>query len=488
MNTTKKMQVEHRTNSINSLFLLRRKLSSSKAKSVMIMLLFVLLPFSATSNTDDGYDFEVDGIYYKIIEDEASVIYKNHVYEPHIDYYENDYTGDVIIPASVTYDGKTYSVTSIYERAFSSCFGMTSVTLPNTITSIGHNAFDGCSGLTSIEIPNSVTFVGYGAFSDCSELTEVSTTDIAAWCSINFGDYYANPLVYAHHLYLNGTEVTDLTIPETVTAIGLNAFSGCKGLISLEVPNSVTSIGYSAFYGCSGLTWARIGNSVTSIDNATFMHCTSLSSVTLGSAVTAIGQNAFDGCTSLKSIRIPDSVTSIGNNAFNGCSGLTTVSIGNSVNDIRSYAFYNCTSLSTVDIGKSVRDIGKNAFQNAPAIETITCRAIYPAWWEDMSMFSSGVYEHAQLHVPEGSEGAYKADHYWGQFLTIIGDVNEENPDGDVNGDGEVTIADANSVIDVVIMGGNAGHTRIPATDVNGDGEVSIADVNAIIDIILKND
>ena len=89
------------------------------------------------------------------------------------------------------------------------------------------------------------------------------------------------------------------------------------------------------------------------------------------------------------------------------------------------------------------------------------------------------------IHVPVGSEGAYQADHYWGQFLTIIGDVIEVNP-GEVNGDGEINIADVNNVIDIVVMGGNGGHTRIPAVDVNNDGEVNIADVNAIIDMILS--
>ena len=99
--------------------------------------------------------------------------------------------------------------------------------------------------------------------------------------------------------------------------------------------------------------------------------------------------------------------------------------------------------------------------------------------------FDERCYETATLHVPVSAVEGYRNAPVWNRFVHI--QAIDILP-GDVDGDGEVTIGDANSVIDVVIMGGNNGHTRIPAADVNGDGEVSIADVNAIIDIILKND
>ena len=107
-------------------------------------------------------------------------------------------------------------------------------------------------------------------------------------------------------------------------------------------------------------------------------------------------------------------------------------------------------------------------------------------------MFTTNVYNHTPLHVPIGCEWAYMANQYWGQFLTIIGDVDDDLKYG-INGDGEISIADANGVIEIVIMGGNSGHTRLPAYegevvgDVNGDGEITIADVNAIIEIILSH-
>ena len=143
------------------------------------------------------------------------------------------------------------SVTSIGNYAFSYCSGLTSVTIGNSVTSIGTEAFYYCDGLTSVTIGNSVTSIGSSAFGYCSGLKEVHISDIAAWCNIEFS---SNPLYYAHHLYMNGEEVTDLIIPEGVTAIKKLAFNGCSGLTSVTIPNSVTSIGDYAFNRCSGLT------------------------------------------------------------------------------------------------------------------------------------------------------------------------------------------------------------------------------------------
>ncbi len=154
------------------------------------------------------------------------------------------------------------SVTSIGDRAFMACSGLTSVTIPDSVTSIGRSAFSGCSGLTSVTIGSGVTSIGQEAFSGCSGLTRVDITDLAAWCKIDFGNAYANPLSYAHHLYLDGEEVTTLTIPNDVTEIQYNAFSYCDGLTSVTIPDSVTSIEQYAFWSCTKLTDIRFKGTV----------------------------------------------------------------------------------------------------------------------------------------------------------------------------------------------------------------------------------
>ena len=127
---------------------------------------------------------------------------------------------------------------------------MTKAIIENGVTSIGDYTFYKCSGLTSITIPNSVTSIGDNAFSGCSGLASVHISDLAAWCNISFAYQESNPLYYAHHLYMNGKEVTNLVIPNGVTRIGNYVFLNCSGLISVTIPNSVTSIGFAAFGGC----------------------------------------------------------------------------------------------------------------------------------------------------------------------------------------------------------------------------------------------
>ena len=293
--------------------------------------------------------------------------YSNPLYYAHHLYLNGIEVTDLTIPNSVT---------SIGNYAFYGCSGLTNVTIPNSVTSIGESTFYGCSGLNSVTIPNSVTSIGNYAFYGCSGLTSVMISDIASWCNISFSNYYSNPLSYAHHLYLNGIEVTDLTIPNSFTSIGNYAFNGCSGLNSVTIPNSVTSIGTSAFSECSGLNSVTIPNSVTSIGAYAFKGCSGLTDMTIPNSVTAIGNYVFYGCSGLNSVTIPYSVTTIGAYAFYGCSGLASVTIPNSVTTIGNYAFNGCSGLNSVTIGNSVTSIGNYAFQGCTALDVLNYNAV----------------------------------------------------------------------------------------------------------------
>ena len=233
-----------------------------------------------------AYDIEVDGIYYNItsLTDLTAEVTKG----------DNGYSGDIIIPSTITYKSKTLTVTSIGDRAFRDCFGLTSIVIPNSVTSIGEYAFYGCSNLTSVVIPNSVTNIGEKAFYHCSSLgsvvipntvtyignwafygcdniSEVHINSLTAWCNIEF--YYAtsNPLYYAGNLYLNGELVTELIIPDDVTEIKNYAFYCCESITSVVIPNSVTSIGVGAFLECKALEYIYVMTETPpSVKNDTF--------------------------------------------------------------------------------------------------------------------------------------------------------------------------------------------------------------------------
>ena len=255
-------------------------------------------------------------------------------------------------------------IRGIANDAFSGCSELTSVTISSGVTSIGAYAFYLCSGLTSVTIPDSVTCIGSNAFTDCSGLAEVHISDLAAWCGISFESSTANPCHYAHRLFLNGEEITDLVIPDSVTSLSDYAFYGCSGLTSVTIPDSVTSIGYCAFYGCSGLTSVTIPDSVTNIGEYAFSGCSGLTSVTIPDSVTSIGNYAFNNCSGLTAITIPDSVAEIGRYAFCGCSGVSSLIIPDSVVSLEEGAFEACSGLKTIILGDGITSLSGFRFSS----------------------------------------------------------------------------------------------------------------------------
>lgn len=159
------------------------------------------------------------------------------------------YKGDVVIPKSIDYGGKTYTVTTIAYAAFMFSEEMTSVTIPNSVTVIEEQAFYGCTGLTSVHIPASVSKLSAEAFRCCSGLASI-TVDGDNGRYDSRGGCNAVIETETNTLLCGGVNTH---IPATVEAIGDYAFSGCRALASVSIPESVTSIGQYTFYGCTGM-------------------------------------------------------------------------------------------------------------------------------------------------------------------------------------------------------------------------------------------
>ena len=272
-----------RLSQLLSMLLITGVTKKTRMKSMKLFVAFTAMFLPVLANADP---VEIDKIWYNLNEE-------NHIAEVRKN--PNGYSGDIIIPTEITYQGNKYTVTSIGDNAFYSCFDLISVTIPNSVTSIGdkafacntskkshltsvnipesvtsigEGAFDLCSSLTSITIPKSVKSIGSCLFYGCSSLTSVYISDITTWLNMGFTivrkswdydygdpvcfyeyDYSSNPLTHGAHLFLNGEEIQDLVIPEGVTSIPRTAFYGCN-ISSVTIPKSLKSIGYKAFYGC----------------------------------------------------------------------------------------------------------------------------------------------------------------------------------------------------------------------------------------------
>lgn len=313
--------------------------------------------------------FEVDGIYYSVLSSsEMTVTVTNG---------STKYTGEVVIPEKVTYNGKEYSVTEIASSAFSDCLGLTSVAIPSSVELISSDAFLECPELKNLRIEDGESQLQSGDGKNHYNFRGCPLENV----------YLGRTLRYWDTPFRNQAKLTKLTIGRLVNNIGRSEFSGCSGLKDVRIEDnvSVLQIDPYVFFGCSletayigrpvesspfshqkKLTSVNIGDKVTNIVDIAFYECSSLTSINIAGAVTSIGYAAFEKCSALSSITIPNSVTSIGKSAFDGCKSLNSMSIPNSVVEIGEYAFKNCSALKEllIEDGELTLKLGSNGYDN----------------------------------------------------------------------------------------------------------------------------
>lgn len=399
-----------------------------------ILFLLMLMPLMASAFTGDVI---IDGIKYYIVT-------KDNVAEVR----SNKYSGNIVIPDVIEYEGVTCNVSAIGTEAFKDCMEITSVSIPNSVTSIGYMAFFGCENMVSVSGLDNVTSIDSYAFTNCLSMTS-------------------------------------FTIPEKLTSIEECTFLNCKKLASITIPNKVKIIGDRAF-----------------------CYCESLSSVTIGSGVESINGSAFRGCLSLTFLNLPNNVITIASYALYGCSGLTSITIGNGVKTIGTKAFAGCESLEDVYChAVNVPSTETNAFD-----DSYIAYATLHAPESSLSQYQrrepwSGFGTYAGINEEEGDDGNKCSP----PIITILanGKIKVESAtegatcittitasNAEPLTDGEISLTTPLVVYTVTSYATAEGYEDSEVAtssfrwektegDMNGDGQVNISDVVKLVNMIL---
>ena len=333
------------------------------------------------------------------------------------------------------------SVTKIGYDAFSYCDNLKNINLPNSLTKIEFCAFEGCESLTVVTIPENVISIGNMAFRYCDNLKEFKGKFAVdnGRCLVVDGKLVA---------FATACGVTEYTIPDVVSIIGLWSMAECETLVNLTIPNSVVAIEGYGVRSCGKLSHVTLGDNVTTIGASAFSF-SKIESVTIPDSVISINDgNPFLDCDYLKEFKgkfatedgralingdtilayanasgsvynIPNSVTTIGDYAFFGCYSLTNVDIPDSVTTIGEDAFFGCNSLTIVDIPNSVATIKHAAFESCLKLKYVYCKPTTPP-----ALGSSYVFDNnasgRKIYVPVGSGDAYKNANNWSKYSSDI--------------------------------------------------------------------
>ena len=344
-----------------------------KKNSIKLLLLSVMIMVNMSVK---AYDFEVNGFYYNItsLQDLTVELTNGDVL----------YTGDVVVPESVTYFNRTFAVTRLGDYVFQDCSDITSIEIPNSITTTGAYTFSGCYKITTLRIPSSITEIGNSS------------------ASSNYGRYCFSGCTNLENLIFEGGNSSEIILhPNSWTSGSSRTFVDCR-LKTLYIGRNIECLhrGYADY--CNP-----------------FYNQTSLKEIRFGQDVNIIISRMFQGCSSLEYVDIPGNITSIEANAFLDCTMLSDIQFNEGLNTIGPDAFKNCKSLKKIILPSSIADIGNEAFLNCTRITQVFSKSSTPCNLAE-SAFAGATYLNATLYVPVGAKTLYEAATGWKDFTSIV--------------------------------------------------------------------
>lgn len=346
-----------------------------------------------------AYDFAVGGVCYNILDDSLHTV---SVAMPEDNGEEGgiiNYKGDIVVPATVTNGGVSYTVCGITESAFDNADAVTSVTLPEGLLSIGNRAFYGC-GIKAFRLPASVTEIGDKAFSGCEKLQNFDVAaGNSAFRSVDGILFSADgTTLVAYPAAREGA----YSVPVGVKAIGDGAFVQCGSLPSITIPEGVTGIGTEAFLGDKKLKEITLPASLTNIGSDAFSMTKWEENQPEG--VLYLGKVAYKyiGKTKDANLTLREGTLSVAAKAFSGNEVLQSVTIPAGCTDIGDWAFSDCPQLATVNFPQNDVHIGWSSFNNTPYFDA------HPDGMVVIGKTACGIKgeigDSATITVPEGVE------------------------------------------------------------------------------------
>ena len=222
------------------------------------------------------------------------------------------------------------------------------------------------------------------------------------------------------------TDITGITLPNSITSLGNSCFKLCNKLTSVKLPDNITSLGDETFMTCSKLSSINIPNTLTSLGEFCLAFC-NVTKLTLPNSITNLGNNCFQSCENLETITLPQNITNLPAYCFHDCKKLSGITLHEGITSLGESCFEGCSSLTSIKLPKSINKITgsifTSCFENCSNLSEVTCQ------WDNLDGIDVGsdafnnIFSEAKLYIPKGTTAMYKAKEPWSNFKYI----SEEN-------------------------------------------------------------